>query len=290
MNDAALPLVWFPAIAALFGLMIGSFLNVVIHRMPRGESVVWPGSRCPSCARAIRPQENVPVLSWLWLRGRCRGCGSAIAWRYPAVELATAVLFFAIAWRFGPRAATPLYLIFGAGLLAASVIDAEHRIIPDEISLGGLVLGLCALPLLQWVDGESLARSLRHSLAGALLGGGLLWTVGFVHARLSVALGRRFEHWPGDGASLPRPGELDYWVWFPGLGFGDVKLLAMIGAFLGPAGVLETIFAASLIGLALGLAIALVTRRFATPFGFGPALAAGALAVALIPHPALVPL
>lgn len=282
-------LVFVPAVAGVFGLLIGSFLNVVIHRLPRGESVVWPGSRCPACARAIRAIENVPLLSWLCLRGRCRGCGAAISWRYPAVELATGALFVAIAWRLGPHAETALWLLFGAGLLAASVIDAEHRIIPDEISVGGLLLGLIALPLMRAMDGAPYVDALRVSFAGAILGGGLLWIVGFVHARISVALGRQFDHWPGEGAALPKPGELDYWVWFPGLGFGDVKLLAMIGAFVGPIGVLETILAASFLGLGAGLAVALVTRHLGTPFGFGPALAAGALAVALIPHAPWIP-
>jgi prepilin signal peptidase PulO-like enzyme (type II secretory pathway) len=114
-----------------------------------------------------------------------------------------------------------------------------------------------------------------------VLGGGLFWLVGFVHARISAALGREFEHWPGQGQPLPAPRSLDYWIWFPGIGLGDVKLLAMIGAVLGPFGVLQTILAASLAGLVLGLAWAAVTRNFHTPFGFGPAIAAGALLVVL---------
>jgi prepilin signal peptidase PulO-like enzyme (type II secretory pathway) len=121
------------------------------------------------------------------------------------------------------------------------------------------------------------------SAGGALLGGGVLWIVGFVHARIAVASGRRFEHWPGEGGEPPRPTSLDYWVWFPGVGFGDVKLLAMIGGVLGPVGVLETIVVASCAGLLLGLAWAAVQRRWNVPFGFGPALAAGALFVALVP-------
>ena len=114
--------------------------------------------------------------------------------------------------------------------------------------------------------------------------------MGFVHARLSVALGRSFEHWPGEGEALPRPRDADYWLWFPGMGLGDVKLMAAIGAFLGPSGVLETVVAASLLGLVLGLAWAAVTRDGSAPFGFGPAIAVAALAVALIPHPPLLSL
>jgi leader peptidase (prepilin peptidase)/N-methyltransferase len=265
------------------GLVIGSFLNVVIHRLPRGESVVRPGSRCPGCGRAIRPWENVPLLSWLWLRGRCRGCRARISWRYPAVELLTGLLFAAIALRYGATAMTPVWFAFAAALLAAAVIDIDHRIIPDEISLGGLALAVLVVPWVESLSGASLAGRLLHSAAGALLGGGVLWLVGFVHARISVASGRRFEHWPGEGEALPRPGSLDYWIWFPGIGFGDVKLLAMIGAVLGPFGVLETILAASVAGLALGLGWALVHRRWNAPFGFGPAIAAGALFVVLVP-------
>jgi len=111
----------------------------------------------------------------------------------------------------------------------------------------------------------------------------LFWLVGFVHARISTALGRQFEHWPGEGERLPTPGSLDYWVWFPGVGFGDVKLLAMIGAVLGPFGVIETIVLASLAGLVFGLVALLVNRRWNAPFGFGPAIAAGALLALLVP-------
>jgi len=293
MNDAAafgaalagLPLV---LVCLAFGLVVGSFLNVVIHRLPREESIAWPGSRCPRCERPIRPWENVPVLSWLWLRGRCAGCASPISLRYPAVELATGLLFALTAWRLGATPMLPLWLCFGAVLLAAAVIDAEHRIIPDELSLGGLAAGLVAVPLVRHLGGVPLPDAFLHGAAGAVLGGGLLWSVGFVHARVSAALGRTFEHWPGDGAAHPRPASLDYWVWFPGLGFGDVKLLAMIGAFLGPAGVIETILAASAVGLVLGAALALGRGRWDVPFGFGPALAAGALCALLVPHPTLL--
>ena len=109
--------------------------------------------------------------------------------------------------------------------------------------------------------------------------------MGFVHARVCVALGREFEHWPGEGEELPRPASLDYWTWFPGLGFGDVKLLAMVGAVLGPSGVLSAIVAASLLGLLLGLVWIAATRRPSAPFGFGPAISAGALLVLLVPLP-----
>ena len=273
----------FLGVSLVFGLLVGSFLNVVIHRAPRGESVVWPGSRCPGCGAAIRPWDNVPVLSWILLRGRCRDCSASISARYPAVEAATGLVFLAVAARYGLSLHTPLFMAFAAGLLAAALIDLDHQIIPDEISLGGLAVGLVAMPLLGMRAGLSPGEALGPALTGALLGGGLLWIVGFLHARLSVAMGRGFPHWPGEGEAPPRPGSLDYWTWFPGMGFGDVKLLAMVGAFLGPAGVLETIFAACLAGLLLGLAAAATTRSWSMPFGFGPAIAAGALLVLLSP-------
>ena len=275
---------WFGVLSALvFGLAIGSFLNVVIYRLPAGESIVHPGSRCPGCGTAIAPWDNVPVLAWLWLRGRCRHCGSGISARYPAIELATGLMFASIAWHFGAQYMTPVWMLFGAMLLAAGAIDFDHQIIPDEISLGGLAVGLVLVPGAQMLDGASGWEAARASVVGAVLGGGTLWVVGFVHARLAVAMGREFEHWPGEGEALPRPSELDYWVWFPGLGFGDVKLMAMIGAFLGPFGVVDTILAASIVGLLMGLAWAAVTRGFASPFGFGPAIAAGAMLALFLP-------
>jgi leader peptidase (prepilin peptidase)/N-methyltransferase len=269
--------------AFTFGLVVGSFLNVVVHRLPEGESVVWPGSRCPACRHAIAPWDNIPVLSFLWLRGRCRHCRISISWRYPAFELLTGCVFAAIALRYGVTLATPVWFFFAAVLLATAAIDFDHQIIPDELSLGGLVVGLVTMPLLAIAVGGSAWNALREAALGAFLGGGSLWLIGFVHARISVALGRTFEHWPGEGEELPRPSSLDYWVWFPGLGFGDVKLLAMIGAFVGVVGVVETILAASLAGLLVGLVV-LATRRGAnSPFGFAPAIAFGALLVVLFP-------
>jgi len=143
--------------------------------------------------------------------------------------------------------------------------------------------GLLLVPCARALQGAPWSAAFLEALGGALLGGGMLWSVGFLHARVSVALGRRFAHWPGEGEPQPKPRSLDYWTWFPGLGFGDVKLLAMIGAFLGPFGVIEAILAASMAGLLLGGAFALVQRRFDVPFGFGPAIALGALFVLLTP-------
>ena len=267
-----------------FGLVVGSFLNVVIHRLPLGESVVSPRSRCPGCRNPIAARDNLPVVSYLLLGGRCRNCGEPISLRYPAVELLTGLLFAAMAWRFGPTVIAPLFMLFAAAMVVAALIDLDHRIIPDEISVGGLVLGLATVPWVESLAPESAyGAALARSVLGAALGGGFLWSVGFLHARLAVAMGREFPHWPGEGESVPRPRDADYWLWFPGLGLGDVKLLAMIGAFLGPWGVLDTILAASLLGLVMGVAWALVTRNWQSPFGFGPALAAGALLSILVP-------
>jgi leader peptidase (prepilin peptidase)/N-methyltransferase len=265
------------------GLVVGSFLNVVAYRVPRGESVAWPGSRCPRCATPIAARDNVPVLSFLWLRGRCRHCDVAISWRYPAFELATGVVFVALAWRYGPTLDALLWMGFAAALLATAAIDFEHQIIPDEISIGGLIAGLVLWPVLAWASGGAPLRVLGESALGAAIGGGVLWVVGFSHARLSVALGREFPHWPGEGEPVPRAGSLDWWTWFPGLGFGDVKLLAMIGAWVGVIGVVQTILASAVVGLALGAAFFAVRRRFDAPFGFAPAIAVGALLVVLFP-------
>ena len=270
------------AIAFTLGLLVGSFLNVVIYRLPRGESVVHPGSHCPHCQAAIRPWENVPVLSYLWLRGRCRQCSAPISARYPAIEFLTGCVFLALTLRFGVQAETPLFLVFAALLITAAWIDLDYQIIPDGLSLGGLAVGLVLMPLVRMGEGVDLSDAVFFSGVGALLGGGLLWSVGFIHARLSSAMGRRFEHWPGEGEALPRPGSLDYWTWFPGLGFGDVKLMAMIGAFVGPLGVLETIILSSLVGVLVGV-VWMLKKGPTVPFGFAPSLAVGALLSALLP-------
>ncbi len=271
------------ALVAALGAVVGSFLNVVIHRVPRGESIVQPRSRCPGCRQPIAAWDNVPVLSWLLLRGRCRACRTPISLRYPLIEAFTALAFVAIAVAHGASALTAIWWVFASGLIAAAGIDFDERWIPDSISLGGLAGGLALVPLAHWLSGGAYLDALADSALGAALGGGALWSVGFAHARVSQALGREFEHWPGEGESLPTVGTLDYWTWFPGLGFGDVKLMAAVGAFLGPLGALEAILLSAFIGLALGVAPLIARRTFTTPFGFGPAIAAAALLATVAP-------
>ena len=225
------------AYATLFalGLCFGSFLNVVIHRLPRGLSIVMPPSACPACGHPIRPFDNVPVVSWLILSGRCRDCRAEIPWRYPLVELLSGLLVVAIAVQLGPRAALVPALLFTLALLAVALIDWDHRIIPDEISLGGALVGLFARGLT--------AQGVTEGLVGALVGGGALWLVAEAYRRATG---------------------------IDGLGGGDVKLAAMIGAFLGWPGVFLSIFGAALAGSLAG-AVLVATRRAhgrtALPFG-----------------------
>ena len=211
-----------PAVFAAFlvGACIGSFLNVVIHRLPRGESIVSPRSRCPGCGRAIPAWENIPLVSFLALGGKCAGCGEAISWRYPAVELLTAAGFGVIFLLDGPGIPLLRDLLFFSLLVPIAFIDIDHRIIPDELSLGGLAAGifLSFLPGGDW----------KGSVAGALLGGGILYATALLYEKV-----RGVE----------------------GMGGGDIKLLAMIGAFVGWRGTLATIFFGALLGAIGGMMV-----------------------------------
>jgi leader peptidase (prepilin peptidase) / N-methyltransferase len=216
------------------GLCLGSFLNVVIHRLPRGESLIRPRSHCPRCQRAIRPWHNLPVVGWLLLRGRCADCSLPISVRYPLVELAGGGLFLLAAVAFPTPLRSLAAALFFLSMLAVLFIDLEHRIIPDEISLGGLAAGLA---LAHWTIG------LGPALAGALAGAGGLFLVGTIY--------RGLRHRDG-------------------MGMGDVKLAAMLGAFLGLRGVVLTVLLASLLGSILGVSLVLSRRGngvTALPFG-----------------------
>jgi leader peptidase (prepilin peptidase)/N-methyltransferase len=231
-------------VAALFGLLTGSFLNVCIVRLPKEESVVRPRSRCPRCGRAIAWYDNIPVLSWLRLRGRCRGCGEPISVMYPMVELANAVIWAFMAWRFGFTVETVRGAVFGTLLLGIAMTDAREYIIPDEFSLGGLVLGLLL----------SLARGwpgLRVALIGAAVGFLLLWAFGSVGSWV----GRRLGMLGGDG----QPDEA--------MGGGDIKMMAMIGAFLGWPGVFLTVFLGAVAGSLIYVPLNLTGRKVLVPFG-----------------------
>lgn len=223
------------ALAALVGALFGSFLNVVIHRLPRKESIVFPPSHCPACGARIAPWDNIPILSWLLLRGRCRSCRAPISPRYVVVEALAAGLALLVTARYGFTITGLVYFGFCLALLAVMAIDLEHRIIPDAITLPGTLLGLL---LVRWTDVTWL-----EGLIGAAVGFGLLLLVGLVYEKVTGV---------------------------EGMGGGDVKMAAMMGAFLGWKGILLTIFLGSLLGSLAGLgAIALGRggRRTALPFG-----------------------
>lgn len=209
------------------------------------ESIAFPGSHCPHCQTPIKPWDNLPILSFLLLRGRCRSCHAAISWRYPFVELLTALLFVGLVAQFGLTPETLVYLIFVSLLVIISGIDFDHQLIPDILSVPGILLGLALVPLspIQWPD----------AVLGMLAGGGIIWITGFLGALV-------FKK--------------------EAMGGGDVKLMAMIGAFLGWKMVLLTIFFGSLAGAIIGIVFKLVTGKEYIPFG--PFLSIGALAALLI--------
>ncbi len=236
----------------LAGLCIGSFLNVCIWRIPRDESIVFPGSHCPACGHAIAPWDNLPLLSWLILNGRCRHCRGPISPRYFLVELLTGALFTALWLVHGVSVLTPVYLLFAAALVMATFIDLDHLILPDRVTLGGMILGPVlsfALPALQGQTQR--LPALVHSLIGLALGYGLLWLV--------ATLGRLI---------LKRDA----------MGMGDLKLLGAIGACLGGQAVLFTIFVSSLTGTLLGLGlIAAGKKELQSKIPYGPHLALAAV-------------
>jgi leader peptidase (prepilin peptidase) / N-methyltransferase len=253
---------------AALGAMVGSFLNVVIHRLPRDQSVVFPSSRCPSCGAAIRPYDNVPILSWLVLRGRCRSCKVRINARYPAVEALTALLFALVLLQQGLTAGLLPDLVFTAALVALVFIDAEHMLLPDAITLPGVGFALVARALVPNLYGVEFLRdgmmagwpdaglSLVNALLGALVGGGSLWLVGWLWERL-----RGVE----------------------AMGLGDVKMMFMVGAYLGWPLTLVTLFLGVVAGAITGVAVMMRRgerdMRMLLPFGIF--LGAGAFAALL---------
>jgi leader peptidase (prepilin peptidase)/N-methyltransferase len=238
------------------GLAFGSFLNVCIYRLPRDLSVVRPGSACPNCKQAIRFYDNVPVLSWLLLRGRCRNCKARISARYLVVELLCAALFLACYAHFGLTLATLKYSAFGFLLLGLIFTDAETKLLPDQLTLPGLVLGLLFSFV---VPVNDLASQLLPGLVSLPVGSDISWRVlSVLDALLGCAVGASFIY--GAGAIYLRARGVE------GMGFGDVKLMAMVGAFLGVKLTVFTLFAASITGSLFGLSTVLVvwmkrTRR-----------------------------
>jgi len=230
------------AIVFIFGAMIGSFLNVVIYRMPLGLSVVRPASRCPKCETPIKPWQNIPVISYLMLRGKCAKCGVGISVRYPLVEALTGALWALLFLRYGLTLELAPYIIFITGLIVVTFIDIDHKIIPNELSLGGMVLGVAAsfITPLGW----------QQSLIGLAVGGLGLWAV-------------------AEGFAILMKKE--------GMGFGDVKLMGAIGAFTGWQGVLFTILVGSVAGSVIGIvAIKLSGKGKELKIPFGPFLSLGA--------------
>lgn len=234
-----------PIMAFIFGSCIGSFLNVVIHRLPAGLSVVTPPSHCPFCERAIPFYLNIPILSYIVLRGKCGFCKTPISIRYPGVEFLTGMLGLVISIKFGVNPAAFFWFAFGTVLVAISFIDLDHQIIPDRLSLPGIVIfstSFLFIPEMTWVA----------VLGGIIVGGGILYAVALAYYFL-----RKQQ----------------------GMGGGDIKLLAMIGAATGIKGVFFTLFTGSVLGTIAGVAGLIFDKKRGrqTKIPFGPFLSAGAI-------------
>ena len=229
--------------AAAFGLVVGSFLNVCIYRVPRRESVSWPGSHCTSCERLLSWFENIPLLSWLVLRGRCRTCRTPISVQYPLVEVVTAAVFVGAYLLYGPTPLMVVRIAFACALIVLFMIDLEHQILPNPITIPGLAIGLaCSM---------FLPPGWKSALAGALFGGVFPWLIAEAYLRLR---GRE------------------------GMGMGDFKMLAMVGAFLGWPMIYLILMLACLLGVVIGGGALLLMRRgAATRIPFGTFIAVAAL-------------
>ena len=246
----------------VFGAVVGSFLNVCVHRMPHGESIVLPPSHCPHCHERIHWTDNIPLVSYVALRGKCRYCGAPISPRYVLIEFLTAMLFLLIwlkltPWQHPPPhgidfVKVPIYWLVIAGLIVATFIDFEHYIIPNEITLGGIVLGLVLSAIHpQLMDTSSILIGLWRSLLGVIVGGVTLLVIAIVGEKI-------FKK--------------------EAMGMGDVKLIAAIGAFLGWQATLFTIFVSSLFGGVIGLILVLTTKKgWQSRIPYGPYIALGAL-------------
>lgn len=235
-------------ISLLFGLLIGSFLNVVISRLPKGESIVTPRSHCPDCGQMIVWYDNIPVLSFFILKGKCRSCGKPISLRYPVVELLTGLLSYLTYWKFGFGISYFCYfLLLVAPLIAITFIDLKHQIIPNQISLPGIAAGAITSLALFGINQETFSWIFLGILAGA----GTLFLVGWSYEKIKKR---------------------------EGLGMGDVKLAAMLGAFFGWKAVFLILLLSSLLGSLIGGLLLLMTRKgLKEPIPFGPFLAGAGL-------------
>jgi len=242
----------FAALIGALGLFVGSFLNVCIYRLPRGRTVLWGRSHCPACQRQIRAWENIPVVSWLALRGRCSGCGAVISWQYPIIELVTALIFGGAAWLYGPTPLLVARLLFACAMIVLFMIDLQHRILPNVITLPGIVVGLAFSVVLP--------PGPRDAILGAVVCSLMLWGMGELVSRV---LGKE------------------------ALGFGDVKMTAMMGAFLGWKLTLVALFLASFLGSVIGIGLVVLTRDRDYQIPLGSFLAIGALAAAAVGEPLL---
>ena len=243
-------------VVGLLGLVVGSFLNVVVHRVPRRESIITPGSRCPACGHSLRPWENIPVISWVLLRGRCHGCGAAIAWRYPALELLGGLLALIVFSQVGLTLELLPALIFTWALLALTLIDLETSLLPNRITKPGIVAGLLLNGLAAFWPGLALTTPF-NALLGVVVGYGGLW---LLSTGYYLVTGRH------------------------GIGGGDLKLLGMIGAWLGWQAVFVTLFIAAISGglVAVSYLLRGKGRDYAIPFG--PYLALGGWLMQLWPQ------
>jgi len=218
------------------GAAIGSFLNVLIYRIPEGQSIIFPSSRCPKCTHSIRFYDNIPIISYLGLRGRCRDCHEKISLRYPFVEAITALLSMLLFWKFGLSTKYLFSFIFTCALIVITFIDLDHQIIPDVITLPGI-------PVFFLVAIFFMGIHVLEALLGILIGGGCLFAIAFIYELITKR---------------------------EGMGGGDIKLLAMLGAFLGWKSLFFILFVSSLLGAVVGISVMIARgkdMKYAVPFG-----------------------
>jgi leader peptidase (prepilin peptidase) / N-methyltransferase len=248
-------------IIAIAGLLIGSFLNVCIYRMPIEKSIIMPGSHCVKCNHPIPWHDNIPVISFIVLLGKCRFCRCRISIRYAIVEVLTAAVFVLLVKQLGLNAVSVIYMVLSCGLIVATFIDIDYQIIPDEITYGGVILGVILSAVFPQLHGTAnRIIALRSSILGLILGGALIYAIAWIG---TIAFRKKLKEIGEESA----------------MGGGDVKYLAMIGAFLGIKGVLLVFFLAPFFGSIVGIIEKI--RRKADIIPYGPYLSIAALIVML---------